>query len=266
MKLKCKICDKEFEYPRFKNTCSKSCSVKLGHLTSGSRSESIKKGLEKVDKIKLKKNISKSIKKWHKQMSEEQKEQLNKNHKIAGLKLASDPYWRIKVGKGTSNGISKMSLKDKKSLSEKRRKNFLSKECQIKLYNTKKLNGTFKISKPEKEIYKILYIKYPDLIYQYRSEKYPFNCDFYIPSLDLYIEYQGNWTHGFKPYNPEDKECIEKLKLWNSKIKENKKYYSQAKYVWTNLDPRKRKIAKENNLNWIEFFSMEEFYQWYNEE
>ena len=29
-------------------------------------------------------------------------------------------------------------------------------------------------------------------------------------------------------------------------------------------DPLKRKTAKENNLNWIEFFSMKEFENWYN--
>ena len=35
--------------------------------------------------------------------------------------------------------------------------------------------------------------------------------------------------------------------------------------VWTISDPLKRKTAKKNNLNWIEFFNMEQFMEWYNQ-
>ena len=40
-----------------------------------------------------------------------------------------------------------------------------------------------------------------DFEYNYKSELYPFNCDFYIKSLDLYIEIQGSWTHGDHPFD-----------------------------------------------------------------
>ena len=39
-----------------------------------------------------------------------------------------------------------------------------------------------------------------DIIRQYKSDLYPFACDFYIPSLDLYIECNYHWTHGNKLY------------------------------------------------------------------
>ena len=35
-------------------------------------------------------------------------------------------------------------------------------------------------------------------------------------------------------------------------------------YVWTDLDVRKRNIAKENNLNYIEFWNIEELKNWLN--
>ena len=130
-----------------------------------------------------------------------------------------------------------------------------------KEYETKKKNNSFNSSKPEEEIYNLLLQKYPDTVRQHRSDLYPFNCDFYIPSLDLYIEYQGTWTHGNHPFNKDNEEDLKILEKWKNK---NTKFYNNAIKVWTIKDPLKRKIAKENNLNCIEFFNMKEFLEWYN--
>ena len=138
-------------------------------------------------------------------------------------------------------------------------KNWL-KNKQEKEYNTKKTNNSFNSSKPEEEIYKLLVEKYSKVERQYKSEKYPFNCDFYIPELDLYIEINFHWTHSTKPYNPKDRDCIELVNKWRNK---NTKFYNKAIEVYTIRDFIKRKTAEENNLNWIEFFNMEEFYIWY---
>ena len=67
-------------------------------------------------------------------------------------------------------------------------------ESTKKDYLTKKSHNSFNISNQEKRIYQLLLQKFPDTISQYRSDVYPFNCDFYIPSKDFYIEYQGSWT------------------------------------------------------------------------
>ena len=131
-----------------------------------------------------------------------------------------------------------------------------SKEVLNKQYNTKKRNHSFNISNPENLIYERLSEKFGEVLRQYKSEKYPFSCDFYIPEIDLYIEFQGTWTHGKRPYDANNPQCQEKLEKWKAK---NKKYYENAIYVWTDLDVRKRKIAKENNLNWLEFFTIQEF-------
>ena len=69
---------------------------------------------------------------------------------------------------------------------------------QLHRDKTRKLNGTFKTSKQEDKVYEILCEKFTkdDIVRQYKSNKYPFSCDFYIKSLDLYIECNFSWTHG----------------------------------------------------------------------
>lgn len=139
-------------------------------------------------------------------------------------------------------------------------------------YQTKKQNNSFNRSNPEKRILQLLLEKFPDTISQYRSDVYPFNCDFYIPSKDLYIEYQGSWTHGGKPFDKNNPEDLKKLESWKEKSKEinfkgkPKHFYLVTIDVWTIKDPQKRKIAKENNLNYLEFFTEKEFLNWFNQQ
>ena len=109
----------------------------------------------------------------------------------------------------------------------------------------------------EDTVYELLSNRFPDVIRQYRSKLYPFNCDFYIPSIDTYIEYQGNWTHGDEPFNSENIEHLNRLKEWENRSKHSP-YYKNAIYVWTDLDIRKRDIARQNNINFVEFWSIED--------
>lgn len=123
---------------------------------------------------------------------------------------------------------------------------------------TKRRNHTFNTSKPESESYKLLKERYPDVIYQYKSDLYPFACDFYIPSLDLYIECNYHWTHGGKPFEDtdEDQNIVNTWKLRNTK------FYNNAIQCWTVRDVKKRQTAKDNNLNYIEFWSINELKDW----
>ena len=144
-------------------------------------------------------------------------------------------------------------------------------EILQKRYNTLQKNNSFNTSKFEEEAYKLLVDKFGDVKRQYKSEKYPFSCDFYIPSLDLYIECQGSWTHGDEPFDENNKEHLNRVKLWKEKSKEinfkNKKkdFYEKAIQVWTIRDVNKRKIAKENGINYLEFFSIDDIVKWINE-
>ena len=132
-----------------------------------------------------------------------------------------------------------------------------------KSYQTKKKNNSFNTSKPEEEIYKLLQEKYGETFRQYKSELYPFRCDFYIPSIDTYIEYQGFKSHNYEPYDVNNINHQDKIKKWNEYCRYNKSYLGYLK-VWTVTDPLKRQIAKDNNLKWIEFFNMNQFMEWYN--
>jgi len=130
----------------------------------------------------------------------------------------------------------------------------------IKKYNTMKLHNSFNKSKPEDKVYEILCKKYDKIERQYKSDVYPFNCDFYIPSEDLYIECNFHWTHYKEPFNENDINCINNLNKWKSK---NTKFYNIAINTWTVRDVEKLRIAKENNLNYQIFYSLEEFMEKY---
>jgi len=141
---------------------------------------------------------------------------------------------------------------------------------QQKIYDTKKVNNSFTKSKQEEKVYKLLLTKFTkeDIERQYKSKLYPFNCDFYIKSIDLYIEYNGNWTHGPELFNIDNVEHLKLLNYWKNKINElnfkgkKKDYFKIAIYVWTDLDVRKLKAFKDNNLNYKIFWNIKEVEDW----
>ena len=123
-------------------------------------------------------------------------------------------------------------------------------EIQTKINNTKHLNHTFNSSQIETEFTSYLISQNIEYIRQYGSKEYPFNCDFYLPKYNLYIEIQAGWFHGGHPYNEElDKDTLE---IWKSK---NTDFYNTAIETWTVRDTNKRNIAKLNNLKYLEIFS-----------
>lgn len=144
-----------------------------------------------------------------------------------------------------------------------------TKEYKEKAYNTKKKNNSFNISKPEEQVYQLLIIKFSkdDIIRQYRSKKYPFACDFYIKSLNLYIEYNGMWTHGWLSdkclgsFNKNNPEHIKVLNYWQEKAKTSK-FFKKALVCWTDLDVRKLETFKKNKLNYKIFWNIKEVEDW----
>lgn len=130
-----------------------------------------------------------------------------------------------------------------------------------KQIETKKKNHSFKISKKEETCFALLKETFPIVICQYRSESYPFNCDFYIPEKDLYIEFNGTWTHGGHAFDPNNEEDMKLVEMWKSK---NTKFYNNAIKNWTQRDVKKRETAKKNNLNFIEFWNLDEVKTWIN--
>lgn len=121
-----------------------------------------------------------------------------------------------------------------------------------KYYATMKATNGFNggTSKEEKQLLKYIRKKFK-VESPYRSELYPFNCDFYLVDYKIYIEYQGFFTHGSEPYNARKKnhrELVKQLqscKGWQ---------YEHTLKAWTKADPLKRLTAQQNNLRWFEFF------------
>ena len=142
-------------------------------------------------------------------------------------------------------------------------------EANEKRFKTQKNNGSLNASKEELYIFEKLKTKF-DIEYHYKDkERYPFICDFYIPSLDLFIEYQGSMFHNKRPYlgTANDLQEIEEIKQKSEKRKQitgkNKSRYDSLIETWTIRDVKKREIAKQNNLNYLEFFNLKEFNEWY---
>lgn len=129
-------------------------------------------------------------------------------------------------------------------------------DVKIKRYITRKKHNTFNTSKIENELIEYLSKNNIKYIHQYVSEIYPYNCDFYLPDYDLYIEIQGNWTHGTHPFDVNNIDDINKLEILKEKSKTSA-FYKIAINVWTVRDVKKREIARNNNLNYLEIFSID---------
>lgn len=120
-------------------------------------------------------------------------------------------------------------------------------------HETKKRNGTFNTSKVEVELFHSLCNQYGEenVLKQYVDERYPFRCDFYIPSEDLFIEYNGTIEHNGHPYNPdslEDRKELESLIKTAEEKGCNSRYWNIIKW-WTEVDPLKLQTMRTNNLN-----------------
>ena len=151
-----------------------------------------------------------------------------------------------------------MNEEHKRKISESTKgisKKLSEEKLQIKLtkdYITRKKNHTFNTSNIEENFYtellnenktKTIYRQYKD------PERYPFYCDYYIVEDDLFIELNAHWTHGTKPFDPNDEFCQKQLSEWKEKAKTSQ-FYANAIQTWTIRDVEKQKCAKEHNLNY----------------
>lgn len=134
-------------------------------------------------------------------------------------------------------------------------------------YETKKINNSFNTSKAEETAYALLNLKFgkKNVLRQYSSVLYPFACDFYIISFDLYIELNIYMTHGGHWFDAQNESDIARLQV----IKDRAAYrnlYSKMIEVWTVTDLKKRDMAITNSLNYLVFWdnNLNDFMQWYN--
>lgn len=124
-------------------------------------------------------------------------------------------------------------------------------EIAHKAFETKKLNGTTNTSKPEQDFYEFLLTQFDsaDIYREYKCELYPFHCDFYIKSLDMFIELNLFFTHGDEPFNSTNTEHLDILKTLQYEA-ERSDFYKNTIHVWTKLDPLKLSYMIKNKLNY----------------
>lgn len=141
-----------------------------------------------------------------------------------------------------------------------------------KQYDTMKKNNTFNFSKSEKASYDLLLMKFDKADIEHPTKPsalYPFKSDFRIISLNLFIECHYGFAHCpyFGSFNPTNEHHIAYLKELqersNTHKNPNNNRYKNAIYQWTDLDVRKRQCAEDNKLNWLCFYSFEDFKKWY---
>lgn len=121
------------------------------------------------------------------------------------------------------------------------------KNAKLKEHKTKKMIGNFNSSKEERDILEILKKEFNDVDYQYYDERYGYVCDYYIKKYDLFIEYNGHWTHGEHTFNKNNKHDNELLENWKIKA-EFSNFYKNAIETWSIRDVKKVDNAKQNNL------------------
>lgn len=116
-----------------------------------------------------------------------------------------------------------------------------------------------------------------DVYYQYGlhpyDARYPFNCDFYIKSLDLFIEINSHYSHGnhwFDATSHDD--CLRRKNLLNSTSKKSVKSVE----TWCDKDVVKRQKAMSSKINYLVFWdgsehqenkkkvpNLSDFYEWF---
>lgn len=105
---------------------------------------------------------------------------------------------------------------------------------------TKRRNHSFNTSKPEIWLGNLLVSIFgeADVVSNYKSEVYPFRCDYYIKSRDMYIELNAHWSHGGRWFR--EGEDVTKLPTQSD--------------TFSVRDVTKRKTAAENKLNYVVFW------------
>lgn len=132
-----------------------------------------------------------------------------------------------------------------------------SREARIKAAETMRKNGNHSSWEDTFENkLKALNIKYEK---QYdEDERYPFQCDFYLPNEDVFIEINGYWTHNNHFFDENNKDDIETLNQWKEKAKQGHKQFANAVEVWSNKDLLKRDLAIKNNLNYVVLWTLDD--------
>lgn len=137
------------------------------------------------------------------------------------------------------------------------------KAIRDKIFENRKKNKTLNASKPEIALGELLVAHFGEEDVASNivvDNRYPYHVDYYIKSLDLFIELNGDRCHNdhwFDPSNPRD---LQILRSWEeNKERLEQKTGKPSRYrkfikTWTVTDVEKRRAAKEHQLNYLVFW------------
>ena len=215
----CLYCSSEFiTKPRFNNYCSVKCKNPLNR----GEYDPWNKGIKLTEEQKAKQNtegLKKGREYWKGKKNVGQKERMLGE---------ANPNW--------NGGVNKIR-KEKGSLSRPGQLNgmfgknhttsAIEKMRQAKLQNYK--DGIYKSkSAGECQLAEELQKKFPDLVWQYTIPNYHRIYDMYIPSLNLIVEYDGDYWHREEKYLSKDRKDTAKaikqgfkiFRYWESIVKQ----------------------------------------------
>ena len=197
-----------------------------------------------------------------------------KNHmsKVISSKEVQDKTIQTCLNRyGVSYSLCRKDIRKKQkealnSDSYKQKRKSIGKIVADKSMRTRINNGTMSTSKCENDFYEYLlnHFNKEDIYRNYKSELYPFFCDFYIKSIDVYIELNIHWTHGGHEFNPSSLEDKKKLCEWKNRLNNGIMAYETAINVWTIKDKEKINTAKKNKLNYIIIWNQKELNEYIN--
>lgn len=132
-----------------------------------------------------------------------------------------------------------------------------------KIFDNRHKNKTMNTSLPEQVLGEMLVNRFGEndvLTNVIVDNRYPYHVDFYVKSLDLFIELNGDACHNNHWFDSTNARDLQILQSWRKNAERVESSTGKAsrytKYivVWTQTDVAKREAAKRNALHYLVFW------------
>lgn len=148
-------------------------------------------------------------------------------------------------------GVASHAQTEQRRMSQSLR--MLDPEHQKRITAAKHANNSFRTSAAEEALYVALVRHFGehDVLREHVDPRYPYRCDFFIPSRDLFVELNGMWTHGGHWFDQTDLRDLQVIRNWQAR---NTAYCMAAVTEWCQRDKTKRDAAGAAELNYVTFW------------
>lgn len=136
-------------------------------------------------------------------------------------------------------------------------------EFRNKIFQHRAENGTLNSSKSEDVLYGMLQARFgeDDVLRNVIVDgRYTYHVDFYVRSLDLFIELSGDKCHNGRWFDPLSETDASIVEQWRVRMIETESHTGKKsryrKYIktWTETDPEKRRAARVAGLHYLVFW------------